>query len=137
MQSLRPRRWRLTRLSSSCRHYPWEKRLWRHERFLSGLDESVRDASTWLCSPGVWLLGLRFRSMRCRWRIGQHYRLRACADRSWSAGRSALPTVANPTFPDESPNDDDHVGEGYPEIDDLSPTLRAPNQLLMGVMPGT
>src|SRR5215210_5916144 len=58
--------------------------------------------------------------------------LRACADRSWATGRSALPTVANPPFPDESPNDDDHVGEGYPEVDDLSPTLRAPKELLVG-----
>jgi len=35
--------------------------------------------------------------------------LRACADRSWSARRSTLPTVAAPSFPDQPPYDDDHL----------------------------
>src|SRR5215204_2853485 len=64
-------------------------------------------------------------------------RLRGCADRSWSAGRSAFPTVAYPTFPDEPAHDDDHLREGYPEIDHPPPTLCTPHKLLMGVMPGT
>src|SRR5215210_8490961 len=61
--------------------------------------------------------------------------LRASANRSWSAGRSASPTVAAPAFPDEPPHDDDHLGEGHPEVDDPPLTLRTPHQLLVGVVP--
>ncbi|MDQ3636791.1 MAG: Uma2 family endonuclease, partial [Actinomycetota bacterium] len=43
--------------------------------------------------------------------------LRASVNRSWSSGRSAFPAVAAPAFSDESPDDDDHIREGHPEID--------------------
>jgi hypothetical protein len=36
--------------------------------------------------------------------------LAASVNRSGSSRRSALPAVAAPAFPDESPDDDDHVG---------------------------
>ena len=42
---------------------------------------------------------------------------RGCADRSWSPGRSAFPTVAHPAFSDQPPHDDDHVRERHPEVD--------------------
>src|SRR5215216_1982389 len=48
-------------------------------------------------------------------------RIRACANRSWSARRSSLPTVAAPCFPDQPPDDDDHLREGHPEIYPPSP----------------
>ena len=70
--------------------------------------------------------------------LSLHYiaELRACADRSWSARRSGLPTVAAPCFPDQSPHNDDHLREGHPEIDHPPPTLRTPHQLLLvGVVP--
>ena len=41
-QSLRHRRWHLTRLSSSFRGSPWGKRLWRYGRFLSGWPNRFR-----------------------------------------------------------------------------------------------
>src|SRR5215210_9087533 len=44
--------------------------------------------------------------------------IRACANRSWLSGRPALPAVANPALPNESPHDDDHIGERNPEADD-------------------
>jgi hypothetical protein len=59
--------------------------------------------------------------------------LRASANRSRSARRSALPAVAVPGFSDESPRDDDHVGEGHPEVDHLLPPFGTPRQLLVGV----
>src|SRR5215203_5683874 len=61
--------------------------------------------------------------------------LRASADRLRSAARSSLPAVATPSFSNESPYDDDHLGEGHPEVDDSIPTLGTPHQLLMGVVP--
>src|SRR5215217_1581690 len=63
--------------------------------------------------------------------------LRGSADRSWPSGRTTFPAVATPALPDEPPDDDDHVREGHPEVDDLSPTLRAPHKLFVGVVPGT
>ncbi len=63
--------------------------------------------------------------------------LKACADRSWSARRSGLPTVAAPAFSDQSPHDDDHLREGHPEIDYPPPTLRTSHQLPAGVVPRT
>src|SRR5829696_204491 len=62
-------------------------------------------------------------------------RLRASANRLRSAARSSLPAVATPSFSNESPYDDDHLGEGHPEVDDSIPTLGTPHQLLMGVVP--
>src|SRR3712207_4610149 len=63
--------------------------------------------------------------------------LRSCANRrSWSAGRSAIPAVMDPGFSDEPTHDDDYIGESNPEVDDSSPTFGAPDQLLVGVMPG-
>src|SRR5215216_3479835 len=62
-------------------------------------------------------------------------RLRACANRSWSAIRSALPTVVGPGFSDEPPHDNDHVGKGDPEVDHSPFPLGAPHQLLVGVAP--
>ncbi len=62
-------------------------------------------------------------------------RLRACANRSWSSGRSIVPAVAAPGLPDESPDDDDHVRERYPEVDEPPLALRAPRELLVGVVP--
>jgi hypothetical protein len=41
---------------------------------------------------------------------------RGCANRSWSAGRSTLPTVASAGFSDESPYDEDHVRERNSEV---------------------
>jgi hypothetical protein len=42
--------------------------------------------------------------------------LRACANRSWSAGRPALPAVVGPGFTDEPLHDDDRIGKGDPEV---------------------
>ncbi len=61
--------------------------------------------------------------------------VRGCADRSWSAGRSAFPSVAHPAFSDKPPHDDYHVRERHPEIDHSSFSLRTPHQLLVGVVP--
>src|SRR3954468_8407479 len=61
--------------------------------------------------------------------------LRASANRSRSARRSSLPTVAGPDFSDESPHDDDYIGEGDPEVDHPPLTLRTPCELLVGVVP--
>src|SRR5215218_758502 len=61
--------------------------------------------------------------------------LRACADRSWLSRRSAFPTVAAPCFPDQSPDDDDHLREGHPEVDHPPHPLRTPEELLVGVVP--
>ena len=65
-----------------------------------------------------------------RVRFGLLY-LRACADRSWPARRSALPAVAAPSFPDEPTHDDDHLGESYPEVDHLPTPLGTPHKLLL------
>jgi len=62
--------------------------------------------------------------------------LRASATRLGSASRPTLPTVVSPAASDEPTHDDDHLGEGYPEIDDSPPALGASHQLLVGVMPG-
>src|SRR3712207_3173480 len=62
-------------------------------------------------------------------------RLRASVNRSRSSGRSALPAVASPAFSDEPPDDDDHVREGHPEIDDLPTPLGTPEELFVGVAP--
>src|SRR5215218_2955457 len=61
--------------------------------------------------------------------------LRGCADRSWSAGRSAFPSVAHPAFSNQPPHDDHHLGERHPEIDHPPYPLHAPHQLLVCVMP--
>jgi len=61
--------------------------------------------------------------------------LRACADRSWSARRSALPSVANPALSDQPPHDDHHIRERHPEVDHPPYPLRTPHQLLVGVVP--
>jgi len=62
--------------------------------------------------------------------------VRACANRSWSAIRSALPTVVNPRFSDEPPHDDDRVRQGDPEVYDSLFPLGAPHELLVRVLPG-
>src|ERR671921_92579 len=62
--------------------------------------------------------------------------LRGRANGLRSAMRSALPTVVDPGLSYESTHDDDHVREGDPEVEGLSPSLGAPDQLLMGVVPG-
>src|ERR671911_1383485 len=64
-----------------------------------------------------------------------HLRLRASANRLRSAARSSLPTIATPSFSNEFSYDDDHLGEGNPEVDHPSFPLRTPHQLLMGVVP--
>src|SRR3954471_14239875 len=46
------------------------------------------------------------------------YGLRGRANRLWSAGGSALPTVANPALSDEPPNYYDYVRERDPEVYD-------------------
>ena len=61
--------------------------------------------------------------------------LRASVNRSWSSGRSALPAVAAPAFPDQPPDDDDHVRERYPKVDHPCAPLGTPHQLLVGVVP--
>src|SRR5918994_7173742 len=66
-----------------------------------------------------------------KWRC----RIRACANRSWLSGGSALPTVTNPAFPDKPSHHDDHVGEGDPEVYDPTLPLGTPHKLLMGVVP--
>src|SRR3712207_4385203 len=63
-------------------------------------------------------------------------RFRACANRSGSAGRPAFPAVVGPGFSDEPPHDDDRVGKGDPEVDDLSLALGTPQELLVDVGPG-
>src|SRR3954470_2799979 len=82
------------------------------------------------------------RTMRCSKSYGQPSckalswaSLRASANRSRSARRSSLPTVAGPDFSDESPHDDDYIGEGDPEVDHPPLTLRTPCELLVGVVP--
>jgi hypothetical protein len=62
-------------------------------------------------------------------------RLRNCDNRLWSAGRSALPAVAGPAVPDLSPDDDDHLGDGRPEVDDRSSPLDTPHKLPAGFVP--
>src|SRR5215213_8854347 len=62
--------------------------------------------------------------------------LRGRANRSWSAGRTAFPTVAGPGFSDEPTHDDDRVREGGPEVDDPPPPLGTPHEFLVGVLPG-
>src|SRR5215216_3697543 len=62
--------------------------------------------------------------------------LRGSADRSWPSGGTTFPAVASPALSDESTHDDDHLREGHPEVHHLSPPLRAPNQLFVGVVPG-
>src|SRR3954447_19696142 len=61
---------------------------------------------------------------------------RASVNRSWSSGRSTLPTVTTPACSDESPDDDHHIREGHPEIDHPSAPLRTPHKLFVGVAPG-
>src|SRR5688500_11053077 len=61
--------------------------------------------------------------------------LRGCADRSWSAGRSAFPSVAHPAFSNPPPHDDHHLRERHPEIDHPPYPLRTPHQFLVRVMP--
>src|SRR5215210_8853780 len=61
-------------------------------------------------------------------------RLRGCANRSWSARRSTLPTVASPGFSDEPPHDEDHVRESDPEVDDSPFPLGAPREFLVGIV---
>src|SRR5215204_7376538 len=63
--------------------------------------------------------------------------LRGSADRSWLSGRTTFPAVAAPALPDEPSYDDDHLGEGHPEVDHPSSPLRAPNQFFVGVVPRT
>ena len=55
--------------------------------------------------------------------------LRACADRSWPARRPGLPAIAAPRLPDQPSYDDDHLGEGYPEVDHSIPTLGTPQKM--------
>ena len=62
--------------------------------------------------------------------------LRACANSSWAAIRSSLPTVVPPRFSDEPSHDDDRVGEGDPEVDHSPYPLGAPHELLVRVLPG-
>src|SRR5829696_9584363 len=62
--------------------------------------------------------------------------LRGSADRSWLSGRTTFPAVASPALPDEPTHDDDHLRESHPEVDHPSSPLRAPHQLLVGVVPG-
>src|SRR5215204_3815238 len=54
-------------------------------------------------------------------------KLRACANRSWPAERSAIPSVAGPGFADEPPDDDDYARESHPELDHASSSFRAPH----------
>src|SRR5215207_115410 len=63
-------------------------------------------------------------------------RLRACANRSRSSGRSVFPAVVNPGFSDQSPHNDDRVGKGDPEVDDLPLALGTPQELSVGITPG-
>src|SRR3954447_5909388 len=63
------------------------------------------------------------------------YGLRGRANRLWSAGGSALPTVANPALSDEPPNYYDYVRERDPEVYDPILPLGTPHQFLVGVVP--
>ena len=38
-------------------------------------------------------------------------------------GGSSLPALVSPSFSDESPDDDSHLGEGDPEVDYSAPAL--------------
>src|SRR5918994_3536499 len=78
---------------------------------------------------------LRTKTCRSRADISPNDSLRGSADRSWLSGRTTFPAVASPALPDEPPDDDDHLREGYPEVDHPSSPLRAPHQLLVGVVP--
>ena len=62
--------------------------------------------------------------------------LRACANRSWATVGSAIPTVVDSCFSDESTHHYDHLGEGNSEVDDPPSALGAPRQFLVGVVPG-
>src|SRR5687768_6642199 len=62
-------------------------------------------------------------------------RLRETANRLRSSRGASFPAVAHPTLPNEPTHDDDHLREGHPEVNHPSPALRAPHQLLMGVLP--
>jgi hypothetical protein len=53
-----------------------------------------------------------------------------------AGGRSAIPAVASPNLLDVPSHDDDHCGEGDPEVEDPSSALGAPDQLLVGVVSG-
>src|SRR5215204_4920230 len=63
-------------------------------------------------------------------------RFRGRANRSWSTRRAAFPMITSPRFSDEPTHDDDHVGEGHPEVYNPPFPLGAPHQLLVGVLPG-
>src|SRR5215217_9052522 len=58
-------------------------------------------------------------------------RFRGRANRSWSTRRAAFPTITSPSFSDQPTHDDDHVGEGYPEVYNPPFPLGAPHQLLV------
>jgi hypothetical protein len=49
--------------------------------------------------------------------------------------RTALPAVTSPSFSDKPPHDDAYVRKRDPEVDYPTPALRAPHELLVGVMP--
>jgi hypothetical protein len=61
--------------------------------------------------------------------------IRGCANRSRSATRASLPTVATPGFSDEPPHNDQRLRESDPEVDDSPFLLSTPHQLLMGIAP--
>src|SRR5215211_976032 len=63
--------------------------------------------------------------------------LRTRVDSSWPSERTAFPAVADPALSDQPPYDDDHIREGNPEVHHPAPPLRAPHELLVGVVPGT
>jgi hypothetical protein len=62
--------------------------------------------------------------------------LRGSANRLRSAARSALPAVVSPGFSIEPPHDDDHLGEGDPEVNDRLTPFGTPHELLVGIIPG-
>ncbi len=48
-------------------------------------------------------------------------------------GEVPLPTVASAGFWNDSAHQDDHLGEGNPEVDDASTAFGAPHRILVGV----
>jgi len=61
--------------------------------------------------------------------------LRACANRSWSASWSGVPSVEGPGASEQSADEDDGVGEGDVEVGDDLAAFGAAGEFVEGVVP--